>query len=166
MSELRLFTTAGISMSPLIRQGDRVVVRMTGGVSSGDVIVYRMGKEMIIHRLLSKSDELTGWLIKGDNRLKPDRIKRGSVVLGKVIAVIPKEENSVLDRVRSRGLFFRFAGSAIGPFSLIQWALYKRFLRGLEQSLPKTRRRRFNSAYHTLTNPPLAALKALARLPI
>lgn len=59
---------AGDSMEPTLRDGDRVEVVSAhrGELTVGDLIVFRAGGELVVHRLLRVGPE--GFLEMGDNR--------------------------------------------------------------------------------------------------
>ena len=76
-------TVTGISMQPLMREGDTVTVQSQGEYEVGDILVfnYKQG-ELLAHRLLLKKDGK--YFCKGDNsfRIEDVTIER---IVGKVI---------------------------------------------------------------------------------
>ena len=77
---------SGASMSPLLRQGDVVVVRMgQGGPRLGDVVVRRQGEALVVHRVV----RVTGscFVTKGDAVLTADPPAGEEDILGIVTAV-------------------------------------------------------------------------------
>ena len=63
-------SVTGDSMEPFLKTGDRVLVQAAeyGEFHSGDLIVFRNGPEITIHRLLRGEDR--GFLEMGDNRAR------------------------------------------------------------------------------------------------
>ena len=61
----------GTSMAPLIRTGDRLVVKCVAAnqLTRGDIIVYFDGKAFIVHRLIDRRNHTSGRQVcqKGDN---------------------------------------------------------------------------------------------------
>ncbi len=59
--------TVGRSMMPMLRERrDSIVVRLKSGrLKPLDVALYRRGKDYVLHRVLSLTDE--GYVIRGDN---------------------------------------------------------------------------------------------------
>jgi signal peptidase I len=59
------------SMVPLIRPGDSVLISKAAAdqIRPGDVVIFRRGEDMIVHRVLKKlhNDESLRFLEKGDN---------------------------------------------------------------------------------------------------
>jgi signal peptidase I len=97
-----LIPIGGRSMLPLIRDGDRVLVRHgQTEVRRGDIVVFRQGDQLIAHRVLRICQGDTGrdtgrdaghdtdliFITKGDNVLHLDRPLPGSKILGRVLAV-------------------------------------------------------------------------------
>lgn len=64
-------SAGGTSMAPLIRTGDRLVVKCAaaGELTRGDIIVYFDGGVFIVHRLIDRRNHATGRQVcqKGDN---------------------------------------------------------------------------------------------------
>lgn len=93
-----LIPISGRSMLPLIRDGDRVLVRHGHtDVRRGDIVVFRQGDQLIAHRVLRICQGGAGrgtgrgtgptFITKGDNVLHLDRPLSGSKILGRVLAV-------------------------------------------------------------------------------
>ncbi|MEY4322872.1 MAG: hypothetical protein RL410_653 [Actinomycetota bacterium] len=71
----------GVSMSPMIADGDLAVARKENHYASGDLVVYQTDKGSVIHRLVD-FNSLYGWRTKGDHnswvdkwRVKPEQIQ-------------------------------------------------------------------------------------------
>lgn len=80
----------GQSMWPTLRDGDRIwIAHSRKGVGRGDVIVYRLGRQTIVHRVVGV-DAHEGQpclLTQGDHRTRTDPPVLPEQVLGRVIAV-------------------------------------------------------------------------------
>ncbi|MCC6046963.1 MAG: signal peptidase I [Desulfurococcaceae archaeon] len=78
----------GTSMEPTLQTGDVVVVVRgvkPGELSVGDIVVYRRGSSLIIHRVVSLGP--FGIVTKGDNNWAPDPPVPYEAVVGKVLNV-------------------------------------------------------------------------------
>jgi len=78
----------GTSMCPLLRPGDRVSVsHRTAGYRIGELLVYRTGSRLVIHRL--RRADAAGTLLMGGDCLPPslDALVPRCSVLGRVVAV-------------------------------------------------------------------------------
>jgi hypothetical protein len=77
----------GVSMAPLLQPGDTaLVVHGRQHLRIGEVLAYRLGEQVVVHRLLRRLE--TGWLLMGgDNHVLPDRPIAPPSVLGRVVAV-------------------------------------------------------------------------------
>jgi signal peptidase len=78
----------GTSMEPTLQTGDVVVVVRgvkPGELSVGDIVVYRRGSSLIIHRVVSLGP--SGIVTKGDNNWAPDPPVPYEAVVGKVLNV-------------------------------------------------------------------------------
>jgi signal peptidase I len=77
------------SMYPTLDVGDLVIVKGSRDYLVGDIIVFRYGREMVIHRVFNITNK--GIMTKGDAIEKPDPwIISYSDIYGKVIAIIPR----------------------------------------------------------------------------
>lgn len=113
--------TVGSSMHPVSRSGDIITVRPTrvGGISAGDVIVYKAGRRMVAHRLVSKRKENNRVVLicQGDTFMRPDPPIQADQVLGKVVAVSRNGRTVRLDTAKSRLIgFFLTTTSPIRPW--------------------------------------------------
>ncbi|WP_148679095.1 signal peptidase I [Aeropyrum pernix] len=60
----------GRSMEPILHSGDLVVIIDKGDYSVGDIVVYRKGDRLIIHRIIAVYQSESGfecYVVKGDN---------------------------------------------------------------------------------------------------
>ena len=82
------FEVATGSMEPTMSIGDVVVVKITKEIEQNDIIVYKDGESIITHRLIEKDNEKL--IAKGDANNSEDKPIEESMVLGKVVKIIPK----------------------------------------------------------------------------
>jgi len=75
----------GISMYPLIRQGDNISIKFCNPnkIKVGDIVAFKRGTTTVVHRILKKIDDKT-LLEKGDFQLKGTSINH-ETLLGKVL---------------------------------------------------------------------------------
>lgn len=114
-----LAVVEGTSMEPTLQSGDLVLVikRVSlDDISLGDVIVYRRGRSLIIHRVVRIED---GTIItKGDNNLLLDPPVRFSDVVGKVLEI---GGNIVkIPLIGYLTLFFRYSTSSFTNFPVLR----------------------------------------------
>ena len=77
----------GYSMWPLLLPGDVAwVVHGRQGLRVGDIVAYRLGELLVIHRLLRRQ-HAGMLLLAGDNQLLADRPVPLHAALGRVVAV-------------------------------------------------------------------------------
>ena len=78
------------SMTPAIGVGDVALVKLGDrSVSVGDVVAYRWGNEIVVHRVIKIVSG--GFVTKGDANPSPDPfVVKPSWILGKVVATVPK----------------------------------------------------------------------------
>ncbi len=85
---ITLAVVEGTSMEPTLQSGDLVIVIKkvsAEDINVGDVIVYRRGGTLIIHRVLRVEDDTL--ITKGDNNWLPDPPVRFQSVIGKVLGL-------------------------------------------------------------------------------
>jgi len=106
--QLRLKVTSH-SMSPLLRPGDHVLVRVVSpeSLQRGDLLVTQRPEGYLTHRLVVV-DEL-GWHTKGDRNRRADDPISAQFIAGLVVAV-ERRGRSVNLRTRPRRLVARFLG--------------------------------------------------------
>lgn len=83
-----LAVVEGTSMEPVLQTGDVVVVIRKvkpEELSVGDIVVYRRGSSLVIHRVVSLGP--SGLVTKGDNNWAPDPPVPYEAVVGKVLSV-------------------------------------------------------------------------------
>jgi len=82
------------SMDPVLDQGAnaiQIVPRSIDQIEVGDIISYRAGERIIIHRVIEKAIDEQGWYViaKGDNNPQPDPNKiRFEDITRVVVAII------------------------------------------------------------------------------
>ena len=77
-------TVSGISMYPILIEGDEVIISSSESINIGDIIVFLHYGSLLIHRVLEQHEK--GFLCKGDNAFDVEKIVF-SQVLGKVISI-------------------------------------------------------------------------------
>lgn len=116
------FLYTGISMNPLLNDGDRLLVTTDPGVSLvfGDIIIYRRREKFIIHRYFGR---LAGRLVaKGDNVRWMDPLVKPECYHAKALAVMHPGEREAdattftSDAARSFALRSCLEGLILGPF--------------------------------------------------
>ncbi|MCS7099492.1 MAG: signal peptidase I [Sulfolobales archaeon] len=88
LDHVALAVVEGTSMEPTLQPGDLVIIvkRVSPReISVGDVIVYRRGRNLIIHRVIKV--EGSTLITKGDNNWLPDAPISYQVVVGRVLEV-------------------------------------------------------------------------------
>ena len=75
------------SMEPELSKGDLIIVKETGEYGVGDVVVFQSGSILVVHRVISMTDEAL--VTKGDANGAADEPISPSAVRGKVVADIP-----------------------------------------------------------------------------
>ena len=84
---LQRFEISGMSMSPTLQPGDRVLVRTGGKICAGDCIVFVKAGLKMIKRAVQKIG--TRWHVRGDNlNESTDSLEYGEI-----------EERSIVGRV-------------------------------------------------------------------
>lgn len=75
------------SMEPTFSKGDLIFVKETDKIAVGDIVVYRSGRELIVHRVV----DLTGDRVttQGDANNVPDPTFDRANVVGAVVGWIP-----------------------------------------------------------------------------
>lgn len=82
------FEVATGSMASTINVGDIVVVRITNEINENQIIVYRDGKDFIVHRIIRiDAHEI---ITRGDANNSEDTPIQKEQILGKVDYIIPK----------------------------------------------------------------------------
>lgn len=113
------FTAATDSMRPMIAPGDTVLVKGTRerDMNRGDIVLYKEGPHLCIHRLLYKEliGEKTILITKGDSSLQMDSPLLMKQFLGKVVAV---EKGRC--KINLQHLFWQILSKIIAIFSLIE----------------------------------------------
>lgn len=99
-------TVRGGSMGARLPEGTRVVVRGRRRLLPGDVVVFRNGPALVVHRLLGLSRGRRGWrlLTKGDAMRSPDGWVDARRLVG--VAEVPC---SAADRLAAAAGFARAA---------------------------------------------------------
>ena len=115
MGSQHAIPVSGQSMWPTIRNGDRVwIAHGSGRVRWGDVIVYRTGGRLVVHRVVSVAGngERRQFITQGDNSDHRDAIVERSQVVGQVIAIERNGETWRMPTDGRRWLHWGFAWMA------------------------------------------------------
>ncbi len=75
------------SMEPTFSKGDLIFVKGTDEIAVGDIVVYRSGRELIVHRVIELDGDQV--VTQGDANNVPDAAFDRSAVVGVVIGWIP-----------------------------------------------------------------------------
>lgn len=95
------FQARGNSMRPFIKDGDILGIKPIEAteVQVGDVILFRQGGRILVHRVVKRHVENEVMLIvKGDSHLRPDGPVHPDQLLGKVTSVEREGKKISLDR--------------------------------------------------------------------
>ncbi|MGH3065319.1 MAG: signal peptidase I [Gaiellaceae bacterium] len=94
---------SGTSMLPTLESGDLVIAFDRESYAVGDVVVYRVPSAdpgagtQIVHRIVGRSQNGSGYLVQGDNREGPDYWRPASEeVVGKMQLRIPRAGNALV----------------------------------------------------------------------
>ncbi|MDD5980081.1 MAG: signal peptidase I [bacterium] len=82
------FDVATGSMAEQINIDDVIIVKITKDVKEQDIITYKVGKDFITHRIVKMEQDVI--VTKGDANNVSDNPIDKSVVVGKVVKVIPR----------------------------------------------------------------------------
>jgi signal peptidase I len=86
--------TAGYSMWPFIRPGEKIVVKRVAmdELNQGDVILYREDGELRLHRLIRKTGDKGRYAFysRGDNSNSSPEFISEEMYIGKAVAVVRK----------------------------------------------------------------------------
>ena len=83
-----IFEVATGSMSPTINVEDMLIIKITDEIRTNDIIVYKEGNSLIVHRLLETQGDTL--ITKGDANNAEDKSIQKEQVVGKVIKTFPK----------------------------------------------------------------------------
>jgi len=129
------FSVSTVSMLPLIKPEDEIVVRKGSRetLKCGDIVVFERFRELYTHRLLCKrmSGSKVTLVTKGDNSLVADDPISEKDLLGKVTRIRKANRSINLE-----GKFWKIANSLAGTLSYLEWTVFS-LLRGLKRLIPK-----------------------------
>lgn len=103
MEEVLFSEIAGFSMWPLLRPADKLMVKRVPieELKRGDIILYRSGKNLVCHRLLSKAmrEGKQMLYLRGDCSLSLGEFVSPEAFFGKAVAIVRKDKlKSLLGR--------------------------------------------------------------------
>lgn len=112
-------TISGASMGRFLLPGDQIECR---GISPtrircGDIIVYRKGGQLIVHRVVRKIQTNSGlsFLTRGDSQYLSDGVIGQDQILGKVVAVL-KDGHQRIDFASSKAVLVNRLAGFYGRF--------------------------------------------------
>ncbi|MBR3158554.1 MAG: hypothetical protein IKF14_05555 [Atopobiaceae bacterium] len=103
-----VYTTTGCSMQPLLRQRRDIVEirpRHSGRYAKHDVVLYRLGGNYILHRVLRVREQ--DYIIAGDNNTFLDPPVSDEQVLGRMTRVIRSGKSINVDEDLPYSLYVR-----------------------------------------------------------
>lgn len=100
----------GISMRPILKSGNRVEIHKKEKYEIGDVVVFRDGDNMIVHRIIKYTADHI--ITKGDNVCYSDLPVSPSDILGKVISIEKTSRVYNMDQFRK----YNFLASRLSIF--------------------------------------------------
>lgn len=117
------FVVSTVSMLPLIKPEDEIVVRKDSlnTLKCGDIVVFEKYRELYTHRLLCKrlSGSKITLVTKGDNSFIADDPISEKDLLGKVIRI--KRGNKFIN-LESK--FWKIVNSLAGTLSYLEWKVF------------------------------------------
>jgi signal peptidase I len=129
------FVVSTVSMLPLIKPEDEIVVRKVSKetLKRGDIIVFEKYRELYTHRLLYRrmSDSKIELITKGDNSLIIDEPTSEKGLLGKVIRI--KRGNK---SINLESKFWKIVNNLTGTLSYLEWTVFS-LLRGIKRLILK-----------------------------
>lgn len=121
-----VFPVAGNSMLPLLQEGDHVVIdHGCDGLQPGDLLSFRQGSKLVVHRLVRIHSSETGltYLAKGDNVLHYDPIVSPDQVVGRVRAVIRGGRQRSIDTRAWRVVSWLIAAGTLAWMKPLGWGM-------------------------------------------
>lgn len=86
------------SMEPVFSKGTLLIVKESGQIEKGDIVVYQSGSSLVVHRIINiEGNKIT---TKGDANNASDPVFDRSLIRGKVIGQIP-HLGTILTMVRT-----------------------------------------------------------------
>lgn len=129
------FVVSTVSMLPLIKPEDEIVVRKDSlnTLKCGDIVVFEKHRELYTHRLLYRkmSESKIKLITKGDNSLIIDEPISEKELLGKVIKI--KKGNK---SINLESKFWKIVNSLAGTLSYLEWIVFS-LLRGIKRLISK-----------------------------
>jgi signal peptidase I len=121
--------TEGISMEPLNKQGDVVLLKQIDGSEAkvGEVIVFEDAGQSVMHRVIQRYTDASGQLMlvtQGDNVPVPDQPIAASQVSARLLTEIPLL-GDLSRAVNGKGGFYAYRSIVISicVFSIALWGL-------------------------------------------
>ena len=123
--KLTVLPVHGYSMAPLFQEGDQILLEYSPlRVRIGDILVFRQGDQMVVHRvlrILRNSSSTSIWIAKGDNNLCIDPPVNPEQVVGRVVIIWRSGCAKQLDRLSWR--VTGYAAAAVGRAAILALGL-------------------------------------------
>ncbi|RLE82465.1 MAG: signal peptidase I [Thermoprotei archaeon] len=88
--QIPLAVVSSYSMDPTLHVGDIIVSNKLSGIERGDIVIYRRGREFIVHRVIKVLEWQRRYVTKGDANPYPDAMPISMRdIEGKVFIVVP-----------------------------------------------------------------------------
>lgn len=94
------------SMEPAINVNDMVLIHEEQEYQVGDIVMYEHGDMLVTHRIIDINDD--GYILKGDANNTDDGLIPETLLVGKVVFIIPK-----------MGVLIEIAQTPLGMFILM-----------------------------------------------
>ena len=121
----------GMSMEPLIKEGDEVIIKHSGVPGFGDIILFDGSEGLVVHRVIGKKiDKGQTYILEKGDSSPASTIIPEEKVLGIVIGI----EKACSERSESNGKIIRLdstlsklVGKALAIYSLLSFKILLRY---------------------------------------
>lgn len=110
------FTAHGVSMSPFIRDGDRVELERITALKVGDIVAASREEKLLVHRIVAVKNGKV--LLKGDHLRNPDGWFEQADLLGKIVAVTHDRKEQPVGVTRLNRTVAALSKQGLLPFAL------------------------------------------------
>lgn len=102
-------TVDGVSMEPVLHQGDTIIVKKKESYEIGDILVFLYkSQELLVHRLLKI--ENGRYFCKGDNSLRLEDVEASHIIGSVSLNYDPYRENKFIQASLEISRIFRHSG--------------------------------------------------------
>ena len=116
--DLFFYETAGYSMWPFIKAGEKLIVKKlpVENLMTGDIILYRSDNQLICHRLVKKVKNKQKYFLyaRGDNSTSFPELIREELYSGRAIGIL--KNNKIFSLTGWKTYFFNRVIILIGPW--------------------------------------------------